>query len=120
MNRQFGGIQKQIESANQELALIEMTTIQKQQILTLLEDLINRGVTEQQIVQLVNFSAEWSRYWSTTNGSGNLQQSNNNPDLSNNGYGGPNRNGGNLSMNDLIRLKTTANMLNRVRMGTTH
>ena len=50
--RQLWGIQKQIERANQELALINMATIQKQQALTVLMDLINR-VTESQILQLM-------------------------------------------------------------------
>jgi hypothetical protein len=36
--RQSEGIQKQIERANQELALINMVTIQKQQALTVLID----------------------------------------------------------------------------------
>ena len=43
--RQSEGIQKQIERANQELALVNMATIQKQQALTVLIDLLNRGVT---------------------------------------------------------------------------
>jgi hypothetical protein len=125
LNKQLGGIQRQIERANQELALINMATIQKQQALTLLMDLSNRGVTESQIVQLINFASEWDRYWTTN---GNLQQSgssnlgNNNtsipPPLTN----GNNLHGGNFSMNDLIKLNllksTTSNMLNR--MGTTH
>ena len=110
-------LQKQIERANQELALINMTTIQKQQVITVIEDLKNKGVTESQVVQLVNFAEEWSRYWSTAqppNGSlqppgsplvpnlqqpsgppnGNLQQSNNGSN--NSGYGG-----GNISTNEL-------------------
>jgi adenine/guanine phosphoribosyltransferase-like PRPP-binding protein len=54
--RQFGSIQKQIEKANQELALINMATIKKQQAITVVGDLLNRGVTESQIVQLINFA----------------------------------------------------------------
>ncbi len=60
--RQSGGIQKQIERANQELALLNMATIQKQQAITVLIDLLNRGVTESQIVQLINFTGEWNKY----------------------------------------------------------
>src|SRR5215472_14749011 len=60
--RQSGGIQKQIERANQELVLINMATIQKQQALTVLIDLLNRRVTESQIVQLINFAGEWNKY----------------------------------------------------------
>ena len=48
-----------------------MATIKKQQALTVVEDLINRGVTESQILQLINFAGEWSKYWQTN---GNLQQ----------------------------------------------
>ncbi|MGA9150554.1 MAG: hypothetical protein WBZ36_08250 [Candidatus Nitrosopolaris sp.] len=116
--RQSGGIQKQIERANQELGLINMATIQKPQALTVLIDLLERGVTESQIVQLIDFAGEWQKYQNTTttDGKNNLQQ----PSNGNNGYGD-----GNLSMNDLIRLnllKSTTeratNMLNR--MGTTH
>jgi len=44
--RQSEGIHKQIERANQELALINMVTIQKQQALTVLIDLLNRGVID--------------------------------------------------------------------------
>jgi hypothetical protein len=78
-------------------------------------DLSNRGVTESQIVQLINFAGEWQKYQNTTttDGKNNLQQ----PSNGNNGYGD-----GNLSTNDLIRLnllKSTTeratNMLNRAR-----
>ena len=95
--RQSGGIQKQIERANQELALINMATIQKQQALTVLTDLLNRGVTESQIVQLINFAGDWNKYWQSSKPNGNLQQPVNgssNPGSSganfswNNGYGG--------------------------------
>ena len=111
--RQSGGIQKQIERANQELALVNMATIQKQQTLTVLIDLLNRGVTESQIVQLINFAGEWNKYWqsSTTNGNGNLQQPVN-------GSNNPGSSDGNFSVNDLIRLNllksTITNMLNRM------
>jgi len=66
-----------IEKANQELALINMATIQKQQALTVLIDLLNRGVTESQIVQSINFAGEWDKYWqsSTTKGNINNNQS---------------------------------------------
>src|SRR5262249_37611407 len=111
--RQSGGIQKQIERTNQELALVNMATIQKQQALTVLIDLLNRGVAEPQIVQLINFAGEWQS--STTNG--NLQQpvngSNNPVSSGSNGYGG------NFSVNDLIKLNllksTTTNLLKSAR-----
>ena len=110
---QSGGIQKQIERANQELTLINMATIQKQQALTVLIDLLNRGVTESQIVQLINFAGEWNKYWQSSTTNGNLQQpvnGSNNP-----GSSGGNGYGGNFSVNDLIRLNllksTTTNLL---------
>jgi hypothetical protein len=83
-----------------------MATIKKQQAITVVEDLLNRGVTEPQIVQLIKYSGEWNNYWHTN---GNLQQppginspgsksGSNNPGNNNgsNGYG-------NFSMNDFIR-----------------
>jgi hypothetical protein len=123
LNRQFRGIRSQIEKANYDLliaranyALINATTMQKQQALTVVEDLIKRGATESQILQLINFVGEWNRYWhqtSTNNGNlpeqpniglgnGNLQQSGNLRQLSNLGPGS--NNGDNFSTNDLIRL----------------
>jgi hypothetical protein len=115
--RQAGGIQKQIERANQELALINMETIQKQQALTVLRDLLNRGVTESQIVQLINFAGEWNKYWKFSTTKGNPQQpvnGNNNP-----GSSGGNGYGDNFSVNDLIRLNllksTTTNLLKSAR-----
>ena len=80
-------------------------------------DLLNRGVTESQIVQLINFAGEWNKYWQSSTTSGNLQQpvnASNNPSSSGgNGYGG------NFSVNDLIRLNllksTTTNLLKSAR-----
>jgi hypothetical protein len=94
-------------------------------------DLLNRGVTESQIVQLINFAGEWNKYWTTTNG--NLQRQNNSLQQPNNGSNNPgsidgnfswnNGYGGNLSINDLIRLNllksTTTNMLNRMETSRT-
>lgn len=108
LNRQLGGIQRQIERANQELALINMTTIQKEEALTVLMDLVNRGVTESQIVQLINFATEWNKHWQSST----TQQ----PDGSSN-PGSNNGNNGNFSMNDLIRLNLLKSTLNR--MGST-
>jgi len=73
-HRQFGGLEKQIERASQELALVDMATMQKQQALTVLIDLLNRGVTESQIVQLINFAGEWNKYSQSSTTNGNLQQ----------------------------------------------
>ena len=99
-----------IEKANQELALINMATIQKQQALTVLIDLLNRGVTESQIVQLIDFAGEWDKYWQSSTTKGNLQQ----PVK---GSNNPGSNGGNFSINDLIRLNllksTSTNRLTR-------
>ena len=78
MYRQLGGLQRSIEQAQGELEMLNITITQKQEAVTVLTDLLNRGVTESQIVQLINFAGEWNKYWqsSTTNGHGNLQQSN--------------------------------------------
>jgi hypothetical protein len=114
-HRQYWGIQKQIERASQELALINMTAMQKQQALTVLNDLTSRGVTSEQIVQLIDFAAQWYNS-QQPGGNGSSQQR---PLMNcNNGHGD------NLSTNDLIKLNMLAeratNMLNRVGMGTTH
>jgi hypothetical protein len=39
--RQFAGIQKQIERANQELGLLNMVAMKKQEVLTVLSDLLS-------------------------------------------------------------------------------
>jgi hypothetical protein len=94
-----------------------METIQNQQALTVLRDLLNRGVTESQIVQLINFASEWDKYWKFSTTNGNLQQpvnGSNNP-----GSNGGNGYGDNFSVNDLIRLNllrsTTTNLLKSAR-----
>jgi len=108
-----------IEKANQELALINMATIQKQQALTVLIDLLNRGVTESQIVQLINFAGEWDKYWQSSTTKGNLQQ----PVNGSNNPGSSDGNGGNFSINDLIRLNllksTSTNRLTRMETSRT-
>jgi hypothetical protein len=103
-----------------------METIQKQQALTVLIDLLNRGVTESQIVQLINFAGEWNKYWQSSTTNGNLQQpanGSNNPGSSDGNFSGNNGFGGNFSINDLIRLNllksTTTNMLNRIEASRT-
>ena len=106
-----------MKDANQELALVNMATIQKQQALIVLIQLSNRGVTESQIVQLINFAGEWNKYWQSSTTDGNLQQpvdgSNNPVSSSGNGYSG------NFSVNDPIRLNllksTTTNLLKSAR-----
>jgi hypothetical protein len=111
--RQLGGLQRSIEQARGELKMLNITITQKQEAVTVLIDLLNRGVTESQIVQLINFAGEWNKYWqsSKTNVNGNLQQPAN-------GSNNPGSSDGNFSVNDLIRLNllksTTTNMLNRM------
>ncbi len=83
--------------------------MQKQQALNLLMDLSNRGVTESQIVQLINFAGEWDRYWRAN---GNHHQPNNGSSNAGVGYGA------NFSTAQMIKLNllksTTSNMLNRM------
>ena len=75
----------------------------------------NRGVTESQIVQLINFADEWNKYWQSSTTNGNLQQPVNGSD----NPGSSDGNGGNFSVNDLIRLNllksTTTNLLKSAR-----
>jgi len=140
MYRAFGGLKKQIEKANQELALLNMESMQKQQALTVLKDLLNRGVTESQIVQLIDFAGKWTKYWQYSirgsRGGGNGDSNNNpagneNPGNGNksNGIGGREHgsknpgnghSGGNFLMNYLVKIRlnllksTNMNMLNRM------
>ena len=111
--RQLGGLQRSIEQARGELKMLNITITQKQEAVTVLIDLLNRGVTESQIVQLINFAGEWNKYWQSSTTNGNLQQPNNNPvNGSNNpgssdgNFSGNNGYGGNFSINDLIRLNS--------------
>jgi hypothetical protein len=130
MYRQLGGLQRSIEQARGELEMLNITITQKQEAITVLTDLLNRGVTESQIVQLVNFAGEWNKYWQSSTTNGNLQQPNsnpvngsNNPGSSDGNFSGNNSYGGNFSINDLIRLNllksTTTNMLNKIEASRT-
>ena len=130
MYRQLGGLQRSIEQARGELEMLNITITQKQEAVTVLTDLLNRGVTESQIVQLINFAGEWNKYWQYPTTNGNLQQPNsnpvngsNNPGSSDGNFSGNNGYGGNFSINDLIRLNllksTTTNMLNRIDVSRT-
>jgi hypothetical protein len=123
---QYGSLQKQIECANQELALIEMTTIKRKHAITVVEDLISRGVTSEQILQLinsqqpgggnglVNFAENWDRYWlaATTNQPQSITQQSN----GSSSPGASSNNG--LSETDQIRLNllrnATTNILHRM------
>jgi hypothetical protein len=124
LNRQLSGIRGQIEIAQGRLQMLNIVSAQKQHALTIIEDLVKRGVTEQQIAKLVEFAGEWDKYWRATPNS-NLQQPNNgngkipsslvNPQqLGNSNNPGP----GSISVNNLIRLNmlktNTTNMLNRM------
>jgi hypothetical protein len=84
-------------------------------------DLLNRGVTESQIVQLINFAGEWNKYWQSSTTNGNLQQPNNGSN--NPGSSDGNDYGGNFSINDLIRLNllksTNTNILTRMETSRT-
>jgi hypothetical protein len=111
--RQLGGLEKKIERANQELTLINMAAIKKQEALTVVEDLLNKGITQTQILQLIDVG---------TNNGNRQQPSNSNPavpdrELSpveeNNGYGG-----GNFTMGDYLKLQmlkgSNTNLLSRM------
>lgn len=117
---QFNGVQKQIERANQELALVDMTTIKKKNAITVLENLLNKGATQEQIIQLINL-VDWDRYWSTSKG--NPQQPNNSSNVNGNPQQ-PNilRDNGGPTMHDWLRLnllsQNTTRQLNRI--GVTH
>ena len=75
--------------------------------------------SESQIVQLINFAGEWNKYWQSSAANGNLQQ----PVNGSNNPGSSDGNGGNFSLNDLIRLNllksTTTNILTRMETSRT-
>jgi hypothetical protein len=115
----LGGIERQIQKANQELELINMATIQKRQALKVVEDLLNKGVAESQIIQLINFAGEWDQYWKCLANSNLQQPGSSNPGPGSNNTGIPsNTSVSNFSMNDWIRLNllksNTTNMLNKI------
>jgi hypothetical protein len=103
LNKQLGDIRVQIQRANQELALINMATMQKQQALTVVEDLVKKGVTSEQIAGLIDFASQWYR-------NQQLQQPGGN---GNNGHGS-------ISLSDSIRLNmlksNTADILNKLNL----
>ncbi len=117
--QQLGGIERQIQKANQELELINMATIQKRQALKVVEDLLNKGVAESQIVQLINFAGEWDQYWkclANSKGSSNPGPGSNNTGIPSSN--GNNAHGSNFSMNDWITLNllksNPTNMRNKI------
>jgi hypothetical protein len=72
--RQFAGIQRATEQARQQLSVLDMLTAQKQQALSILMELQNRGVTEAEIMNLLNFAGRWNKHWGSLgpgNGSNN-------------------------------------------------
>jgi hypothetical protein len=101
LNKQLGDIRVQIQRANQELALINMATMQKQQALTVVEDLVKKGVTSEQIAGLIDFASQWYR-------NQQLQQPGGN---GNNGHGS-------ISLSDSIRMlkSNTADILNKLNL----
>ena len=136
--RQFGGLQTQIQQAQGELKMLNMTIMQKQPVITTLLKLQQNGVKDDDIIGLSkildlsrmakewnplgpgNGIGEWNKYWqsSTTNGNGDIQQPVN--PGSSGGNGGSY--GGNFSVKDLISLgllkstlSTNTNMLKSAR-----
>ena len=67
--RRLGGIQKSIERANQQLAIIEAFTAQKQQAVTTLLNLQMAGFGEKDIMELTAVVNTWNANLSHSNGS---------------------------------------------------
>ncbi len=59
--RRLGGIQKSIERANQQLAIIEAFTVQKQQAVTALMNLHAAGFLEKEITELTVVVNTWNK-----------------------------------------------------------
>jgi hypothetical protein len=109
--RHAGGVSKCLQQIQNQILILDTLYMHKQQAIEILMDLQNRGISEMEIVRLVNLAGD--KYWqsSKTNVNGDLQQPVN--DSSNPGGSDGNGYGGNLSINDLIRLNllTTTNLL---------
>ena len=61
--RQFAGILKAVEQARRQLSMLDMFNAQKQQALSILMNLEAKGVTEAEIVNLVNLAGRWNKQW---------------------------------------------------------
>jgi hypothetical protein len=123
--RHVGGVSKCLQQIQNQILTLDTLYMHKQEAIGILMDLQSRGISETEIVRLVNLAGEWNKYWqsSKTNVNGNLQQpvnGSNNPGSSNGTFSGY---GGNLSINDLIRLNllksTTTNILTRMETSRT-
>jgi len=62
--RQLGSLHKAIEHTRQQLSVLDAFTAQKQQALSILMNLQAKGVTDAEIVNLVNFPGRWNKQWS--------------------------------------------------------
>jgi hypothetical protein len=118
LNREFSGIQRQIEMAQGQLKMLNISITQRQPVITALLKLQHNGVKDDdiiglsKIIDLSRMGREWTPFGSRT-GQGNGPNGNYNVNSSSNSNNG----NGNFSMNDLIKLNllksNTTNMLNR-------
>jgi hypothetical protein len=61
--RQFAGIRKAIGQARQQLSVLDMLTAQKQQALSMLMNLLAKGLTEAEIMNLLDFADRRNKQW---------------------------------------------------------
>ena len=114
--RHVGGVSKCLQQIQNQILILDTLYMHKQQAIGILMDLQSRGISE---MEIVNLAGEWNKYRqsSKTNVNDNIQQPVN--DSSNPGGSSGNGYGGNLSINDLIRLNllksTTTNLLKSAR-----
>jgi hypothetical protein len=115
LNRQFGGVERQLEMAQGQLKMLNITITEKQPLLTTLLKLYQNGVKDDDIIGLSKMIdlSRMGREWMPGQGQGQCNENNGNGNLQQ-----PNNSNGNFT--DWVRLNllrnNTANMLNR--MGT--
>jgi hypothetical protein len=111
LSQEFGGIQRQIEIAQGELKMLNISIAQKQPIVTTLLKLQQNGVKDDDIIGLSKMIdlSRMGREWIPRQGQGNENNGNGNLQQPNNGNG---------NFSDWVRLNllrnNTTNMLNRM------
>jgi hypothetical protein len=74
--RQLGGVQKGLQQIQNQILILDTLYIHKQQAITMLMELQSRGISEAEIIHLVNFAGELNKQFSGGPGMGNGQRNN--------------------------------------------
>jgi nucleotide-binding universal stress UspA family protein len=63
MNRQLGGLKKNIQLTTQQLELLDMSLQKQQQAVMTLVNLRSAGISESEIVELIRLANQWGKCW---------------------------------------------------------